>query len=117
VGSSLARVAQSPMAPTHRRRRRTRSDDRAREYHPGGQRRAKSLSVDPRTSLLDLLREQLQLTGTKEGCDQGACGTCTVLVGGRRINTCLTLAVMHHGRSVRILGRPEAGTRGPYEAG
>src|SRR5205085_7784004 len=54
-----------------------------------------SLDVDPRTSLLDLLREQLQLTGSKKGCDHGQCGACTVLVNGRRINSCLSLAVVH----------------------
>jgi xanthine dehydrogenase YagT iron-sulfur-binding subunit len=53
------------------------------------------LDVDPRLTLLDALREQLQLTGSKKGCDHGQCGACTVLVNGRRINSCLTLAVMH----------------------
>ena len=52
---------------------------------------------DPRTTLLDLLREHLNLTGTKKGCDRGQCGACTVLVDGRRINSCLTLAVSHDG--------------------
>ena len=59
-----------------------------------------SAAVDPRTSLLDLLREHLGLTGTKKGCDHGQCGACTVLVGGRRVNSCLTLAVMHPGADV-----------------
>lgn len=54
------------------------------------------LTLDPRVSLLDCLREQLRLTGTKKGCNQGACGACTVLVNGRRINSCLTLAVQCH---------------------
>jgi xanthine dehydrogenase YagT iron-sulfur-binding subunit len=58
------------------------------------------LAVDPRTSLLDLLREHLQLTGTKKGCDHGQCGSCTVLVNGRRITSCLTLAVMHDGDDI-----------------
>jgi len=58
------------------------------------------LAVDPRTSLLDLLREHLQLTGTKKGCDHGQCGACTVLVNGRRITSCLTLAVMHDGDDI-----------------
>ena len=53
------------------------------------------LEVDPRTSLLDALREHLRLTGTKKGCDHGQCGACTVLINGRRVNSCLTLAVMH----------------------
>ena len=53
------------------------------------------LSLDPRTTLLDALREHLHLTGTKKGCDHGQCGACTVLVHGRRINSCLSLAVMH----------------------
>ena len=58
-----------------------------------GQRR--ELDLDPRTTLLDALREHLHLTGSKKGCDHGQCGACTVLVNGRRINSCLTLAVMH----------------------
>ncbi|WP_435798432.1 2Fe-2S iron-sulfur cluster-binding protein [Streptomyces decoyicus] len=58
------------------------------------------LEVDPRTSLLDALREQLRLTGTKKGCDHGQCGACTVLINGRRVNSCLTLAVMHEGDDV-----------------
>jgi xanthine dehydrogenase YagT iron-sulfur-binding subunit len=63
-----------------------------------GQRR--SLEVDPRTSLLDALREHLHLTGTKKGCDHGQCGSCTVLIDGRRINSCLTLAVMHQDNEI-----------------
>jgi xanthine dehydrogenase YagT iron-sulfur-binding subunit len=55
---------------------------------------------DPRVTLLDLLRERLQLTGTKKGCDHGQCGACTVLVDGRRINSCLTLAVMKDGAQI-----------------
>ena len=58
------------------------------------------LSVEPWTSLLDLLREHLSLTGTKKGCDHGQCGACTVLVNGKRINSCLTLAVMFQGESI-----------------
>src|SRR2546423_9901018 len=57
--------------------------------------REETLTVDTRTSLLDLLREHLGLTGSKKGCDHGQCGACTVLINGRRINACLTLAVMH----------------------
>lgn len=55
------------------------------------------VDVDPRTSLLDLLRDHLGLMGTKKGCNQGACGACTVLVGGERINACLALAVQYEG--------------------
>lgn len=58
------------------------------------------LELDPRTSLLDALREHLHMTGTKKGCDHGQCGACTVLVGGRRINACLALAVMHEGDEI-----------------
>jgi xanthine dehydrogenase YagT iron-sulfur-binding subunit len=59
-----------------------------------------SLTLDPRTTLLDALREHLVLTGSKKGCDHGQCGACTVLIDGRRINSCLTLAVMHDGQSI-----------------
>jgi xanthine dehydrogenase YagT iron-sulfur-binding subunit len=55
---------------------------------------------DPRVTLLDLLRERLQLTGTKKGCDRGQCGACTVLVDGKRINSCLALAVSHNGAEI-----------------
>ncbi len=72
--------------------------------------KAVELEVDTRTTLLDALREHLQLTGTKKGCDQGQCGACTVLSEGRRINSCLTLAVMHEGGEITTiegLGTPE----------
>ena len=59
-----------------------------------------ALALDPRTTLLDLLREHLDLTGTKKGCDQGQCGACTVLLDGRRVNSCLTFAVMLDGTQV-----------------
>lgn len=62
-----------------------------------------SLSVEPRVTLLDLLREQLQLTGTKKGCDHGQCGACTVHVNGQRINSCLTLAVMQEGNKITTI--------------
>jgi xanthine dehydrogenase YagT iron-sulfur-binding subunit len=61
---------------------------------------ARRLDLDPRVTLLDALREHLKLTGTKKGCDHGQCGACTVLVNGRRINACLTLALMHEGDEV-----------------
>src|ERR1700730_11577235 len=65
--------------------------------------RAHSLTLDPRTTLLDALREHLALTGSKKGCDHGQCGACTVLIEERRINSCLTLAVMHNGQSVTTI--------------
>ncbi|RDI29211.1 2Fe-2S iron-sulfur cluster-binding protein [Pseudacidovorax intermedius] len=100
--------------------------DRAPEAAPGGNTpaaalqttvrltvngEARSLTLDNRTSLLDALREHLHLCGTKKGCDHGQCGACTALVDGRRINTCLSLAVMHEGSEVTTiegLGTPEA---------
>ena len=72
---------------------------------------SRSLALDPRTTLLDCLREHLDLTGTKKGCDHGQCGACTVHVNGRRVNSCLTLAVMHEGdeiTTVEGLGAPGA---------
>jgi xanthine dehydrogenase YagT iron-sulfur-binding subunit len=71
----------------------------------------RTLDLDPRTTLLDALREHLHLTGTKKGCDHGQCGACTVLLNGRRINSCLTLAVMHEGDeivTIEGLGTPAA---------
>ncbi len=70
----------------------------------------RTLSLDPRTTLLDTLREHLHLTGTKKGCDHGQCGACTVLVNGERINSCLSLALQHDGDSITTiegLGTPE----------
>ena len=70
----------------------------------------RELDLDTRTTLLDALRERLHLTGSKKGCDQGQCGACTVIVDGRRMTSCLTLAVMHQGDSITTiegLGTPE----------
>jgi xanthine dehydrogenase YagT iron-sulfur-binding subunit len=64
---------------------------------------AHALRIEPRVTLLDALRERLALTGTKKGCDQGTCGACTVLVDGRRVNSCLTLAVMAQGKAVTTI--------------
>ena len=72
--------------------------------------KAQTLKIDTRTTLLDALREHLHLTGSKKGCDHGQCGACTVLVNDRRINACLTLAVMHEGdriTTIEGLGTPE----------
>jgi len=62
-----------------------------------------AITVDVRTSLLDMLRERLHLTGTKKGCDHGQCGACTVHVNGRRVTSCLTLAVMHDGDEITTI--------------
>jgi xanthine dehydrogenase YagT iron-sulfur-binding subunit len=75
-----------------------------------------SLSPDTRTSLLDLLRDHLHLTGTKKGCNQGACGACTVLVDGERINACLALAVQYQGRAITTIeGLGTAGALHPLQ--
>ena len=79
--------------------------------------RVQHLDLDSRTSLLDALREHLHLTGTKKGCDHGQCGACTVLVNGRRINSCLTLAVMHEEDDiVTIEGLGSPGALHPMQA-
>jgi xanthine dehydrogenase YagT iron-sulfur-binding subunit len=76
-----------------------------------------SLSLDPRTTLLDALREHLALTGSKKGCDHGQCGACTVLLDGRRINSCLTLAVMHDGQSITTIeGLADGSKLSPLQA-
>jgi xanthine dehydrogenase YagT iron-sulfur-binding subunit len=77
----------------------------------------RKLELDTRTTLLDALREHLHLTGTKKGCDHGQCGACTVIVDGRRINACLTLAVMHEGaRVTTIEGLGTAAALHPMQA-
>jgi len=84
-------------------------------FQVNGQTRA--LELDTRTTLLDALRETLHLTGTKKGCDHGQCGACTVIAGGRRINSCLTLAVMHEGDSITTIeGLGQPGNLHPMQA-
>src|SRR5215203_3583045 len=76
----------------------------------------RQLRVDTRTTLLDALREHLHLTGSKKGCDHGQCGACTVLLNGRRINSCLSLAVMHDGEEVTTIeGLGEPGRMHPLQ--
>jgi xanthine dehydrogenase YagT iron-sulfur-binding subunit len=76
-----------------------------------------TLNLDPRTTLLDTLREHLGLTGSKKGCDQGQCGACTIIVNGQRINSCLALAVMHDGDEITTIeGLAEQGTLSPIQA-
>jgi xanthine dehydrogenase YagT iron-sulfur-binding subunit len=70
-----------------------------------------SLRIDPRTTLLDCIRETVELTGTKKGCDHGQCGACTIHVNGRRVLSCLSLALAHDGKEITTLeglGKPEA---------
>ncbi|HYP84342.1 aldehyde dehydrogenase iron-sulfur subunit PaoA [Variovorax sp.] len=77
----------------------------------------RTLVLDTRTTLLDALREHLHLAGTKKGCDHGQCGACTVLVEGRRINACLTLAVMHEGEKITTIeGLGQPGNLHPMQA-
>ncbi|TIQ44306.1 MAG: 2Fe-2S iron-sulfur cluster binding domain-containing protein [Mesorhizobium sp.] len=76
-----------------------------------------AVELDPRTTLLDALRNHLGLTGSKKGCDHGQCGACTVLVGGRRINSCLTLAAMHEGDEITTIeGLAEGDRLHPVQA-
>jgi len=76
-----------------------------------------ALTLDPRTTLLDALREHLALTGSKKGCDHGQCGACTVLIDGRRINSCLTLAVMHDEQKITTIeGLAEGDKLHPLQA-
>jgi len=78
--------------------------------------RLHTLSLDSRTTLLDLLREHLDLTGTKKGCDQGQCGACTILIDGRRINSCLTFAAMYDGAQITTIeGLAANGTLHPLQ--
>lgn len=76
-----------------------------------------ALTLEPRVTLLDALRESIGLSGTKKGCDRGQCGACTVLVNGRRINSCLTLAIMHEGDKITTIeGIASNGQLAPIQA-
>jgi xanthine dehydrogenase YagT iron-sulfur-binding subunit len=99
-------LAQEPAAPQRASARMT--PTMPVSFTVNGEKR--SLTIDPRVTLLDALREHLHLTGSKKGCDHGQCGACTVMVEGRRINSCLTLAVMHDGEEITTiegLGTPD----------
>ena len=90
---------------------------RPQDVHLNINGKAHTLQIEPRVTLLDALRETLALTGTKKGCDHGQCGACTVLVGGRRINACLTLAVMQEGaRITTIEGLADGAQLTPLQA-
>ncbi len=79
--------------------------------------RRHDLNLEPRVTLLDALRETIGLTGTKKGCDRGQCGACTVLIGGRRINSCLSLAIMHDGEDITTVeGLAVDGVLAPLQA-
>ena len=79
--------------------------------------RVQPVDLDPRTSLLDALREHLHLTGTKKGCDHGQCGACTVHINGRRVNSCLTFAAMHEGDEITTIeGIGQPGNLHPMQA-
>ena len=99
-------VAAPPAAPRSAPKGSSMTDDAAPALMPirlqvNG--RVHALTVDSRTTVLDALRENLGLKGTKKGCDHGQCGACTILVEGRRINACLTLAVMHDGQAITTI--------------
>jgi xanthine dehydrogenase YagT iron-sulfur-binding subunit len=106
VGTSLAvagAVAAGPASAGCGRTDHSRDDSHTTVVRAQINGEHREIAVDNRTSLLDMLRERAGLPGTKKGCDQGACGACTVLVDGRRINSCLTLAVMHDGAQITTI--------------
>jgi xanthine dehydrogenase YagT iron-sulfur-binding subunit len=103
VGASLAvggAVASTPLLTSCERAESNGDAQESAVVHLRINGEAKEIAVDNRTSLLDMLRERAGLTGTKKGCDQGACGACTVLLNGTRVVSCLTLAVMHDGADI-----------------
>jgi len=98
AASGVAVVARAPEAGAQAPDRVTNAGPQPLTLNVNG--RDLSMNVEPRVTLLDALREVIGLTGTKKGCDRGQCGACTVLVDGRRVNSCLTLAVMHDGERI-----------------
>jgi xanthine dehydrogenase YagT iron-sulfur-binding subunit len=110
VGGAASAMAASAPAEAQTKRSTMPADPPAMPVTLKVNGKAHTLSLDPRTTLLDSLREHLHLTGTKKGCDHGQCGACTVLVNGERINSCLSLALQHEGDSITTiegLGTPE----------
>lgn len=110
VGGAASAMAASAPAEAQTKRSTMPADPPAMPVTLKVNGKARALSLDPRTTLLDTLREHLHLTGTKKGCDHGQCGACTVLVNGERINSCLSLALQHEGDSITTiegLGTPE----------
>ncbi|MDZ7283935.1 aldehyde dehydrogenase iron-sulfur subunit [Sphingomonas sanguinis] len=110
VGGAASAMAASAPAEAQTKRSTMPADPPAMPVTLKVNGKAQTLSLDPRTTLLDTLREHLHLTGTKKGCDHGQCGACTVLVNGERINSCLSLALQHEGDSITTiegLGTPE----------
>jgi xanthine dehydrogenase YagT iron-sulfur-binding subunit len=109
TAAPLVARAQSPAAPAERSAAPTEKIENAVPITLSVNGKSFQIAVDPRTTLLDALRETLSLTGAKKGCDHGQCGACTVHVNDRRINSCLTLAIMHEGDSITTiegLGEP-----------
>jgi xanthine dehydrogenase YagT iron-sulfur-binding subunit len=106
VATALPLGAQAPVEAAHKVKCTLRINGEAHDFE-----------LDPRVTLLDLMREHLQLTGTKKGCDHGQCGACTLLVNGQRINSCLSLAVMHDGDEITTIeGLSQAGELHPMQA-
>ncbi len=115
-GRSASAVVDVTTVPTRAPKSATQADARVPvAFRVNG--KAVSVRIDPRTSLLDCLRETLQLTGTKKGCDHGQCGACTVHVNGRRVNSCLSFALMHEGDEITTIeGLGQPGNLHPMQA-
>jgi len=115
LGLAVAPLLQSGIVPETVRTASIAADMISVSFIVNSQRQ--SLAIDPRTTLLDALREQLHLTGTKKGCDRGQCGACTVLVNGRRVNACLTLAATcRQARITTVEGLATNGRLHPVQA-